>query len=461
MTQWFVRLNAFWFNLGTFSSNMFRLVPFLARRLKLPHVQKRFRIDALLVAAECVLGTLWLHGKGVQLPLWWAAVPAAALIAMVTVLEVLSTDRMILFVAAEIWLIGLFLQAALGMPVHALWLRQAVMLAAALAGLGLYYLLAYLPAGLLFWGSTAGSAVLYLIALLQPTKNGTHLTIGSFAVTEILPRLAIIPIVRALTQPRRTDGQRLASAVGIAAVHCIFLTLCNDLGPAIILCCVLFATAVLTQKDVRPLLSLVCFGVAGGTLSLLMVQLLAGRVSLAAKIYRKLTLRMQAVTTPGMLDPQAEGFQTAQAQKALYRADFWGGSRFGKVFVPAEKTDYIVVALVNQMGFAAALCVMLLFILLVILTLMKTRQLSAGFHSVLACSAAVCITVQALLNESMACGILPGVGVTLPWLSLGNSSVAITAVFMAFLCAGVSGAEPSEKILVTDDDVYTMEEVFS
>lgn len=451
-------------SIGCFFENAVKVPALLTERLADPRarrrVGKRIFTDCLLVFVLYAVGGLLLWRQGVALPLWWAWLLVAADAGLVCLLELMSASPFLLRLVLAIQVGGQLCQAGLGASLKTVYIRQAVFMVAILLGLVVFYLLSHLPAWTIMWGNTVVSVLVYALLLTTPAKNGSHLAFHGIAVTELVPRtMGIISITYALTQPQKSDTQRLRNGFMILLVHCAALAIANDLAPALLLCITFLATAVLTQRSVRPLTFVCCMGGAGGCVAWSLITALHGKINLLGMIYTKVTNRVTAVFHAEQLDPAGAGYQSNQALRQLYRCNWITASDFPALHLPEADTDYVLISAARLFGLWIILAIMVGWALVLIITLLKSRNL-IGFHSMLACSAALMLTAQAILNVAMCCNLFATMGVTLPLWSRGNSSLLTTGLLLSFLLAATSGVQPATAVEMTEDGIFTTEEVF-
>jgi len=136
-------------------------------------------------------------------------------------------------------------------------------------------------------------------------------------------------------------------------------------------------------------------------------------------------------------DPSDAGFQAVQSFLAFGRGGLWGlglGDSKQKLFyLPEAHTDFIFSVIGEELGFLGTLVIVVLFGLLIwrgFSTAFRARDL---FGTHLALGLTLLVGVQALTNMGVAVGILPTKGLTLPFISLGGSSLLITMMSMGVL----------------------------
>ena len=134
------------------------------------------------------------------------------------------------------------------------------------------------------------------------------------------------------------------------------------------------------------------------------------------------------------------GYQLTQALIAIGRGEWFGlglGNSVQKLFfLPEAHTDFLFSIVVEELGIAGALLVLIGFSALVIQGLLigkRCYQSGFAFHGNLATGISMLIGVQALINLGVNLGLLPTKGLTLPFMSFGGNSLLVSLVMLGLL----------------------------
>jgi rod shape determining protein RodA len=146
--------------------------------------------------------------------------------------------------------------------------------------------------------------------------------------------------------------------------------------------------------------------------------------------------RIQTFVNPDV-DPQKKGYQSIQSQIAVGSGGIWGkgttkGSQTQGLFLPVTHTDFIFAAFSEEHGFVGSIGVILLYFM-VLMRLIHNAQTApdrAGAFVVMGVVAILAFHV--MVNVGMVVGFMPVVGIPLPLMSYGGSSI----LFM-FLALGI------------------------
>jgi len=105
------------------------------------------------------------------------------------------------------------------------------------------------------------------------------------------------------------------------------------------------------------------------------------------------------------------------------------GSQTNLDFVPEQHTDFIFTVVGEELGFAGAALLMVLFAILLWRTYRIAAQARDPFGTYLAAGIAAMFAIQMFVNVGMTMGIMPITGIPLPFVSYGGS--ALIADFIA------------------------------
>jgi rod shape determining protein RodA len=127
-------------------------------------------------------------------------------------------------------------------------------------------------------------------------------------------------------------------------------------------------------------------------------------------------------------DPLGAGYHVIQSKVAIGSGKFWGkgyrqSTQGALNFLPARHTDFLFSIFAEEWGFAGAAGLILLYLMLILRGISIMLQTHDRFSSFLIMGVLSIITFQVLINMGMALGLLPVVGVPLPFFSYGGSSM--------------------------------------
>lgn len=127
-------------------------------------------------------------------------------------------------------------------------------------------------------------------------------------------------------------------------------------------------------------------------------------------------------------DPLGAGYHTIQATIALGSGGFTGkgwlnGTQAQLDFLPERTTDFIFAVFGEEFGMIGNLMLLTLFSLIIIRGIVIAAQAKSTFTRLLAGSITLTFFTYAFVNIGMVSGILPVVGVPLPFISYGGTSM--------------------------------------
>ncbi|HNT40400.1 MAG TPA: rod shape-determining protein RodA [Rubrivivax sp.] len=137
-------------------------------------------------------------------------------------------------------------------------------------------------------------------------------------------------------------------------------------------------------------------------------------------------------------DPLGRGFHILQGMIAIGSGGvtgkgFMSGTQTHLEFIPERTTDFIFAAFCEEFGLAGAILLMLGFLFLVFRGLMIAADAPTVFARLLAAATAMSLFSYAFVNMGMVIGILPVVGVPLPFISYGGTAMVSLGLALGIL----------------------------
>ena len=137
-------------------------------------------------------------------------------------------------------------------------------------------------------------------------------------------------------------------------------------------------------------------------------------------------------------DPLGKGFHILQGLIAIGSGGLWGkglqqGTQTQLDFVPERSTDFIFAAFAEEFGLVGVLMLLLAFGFLVYRGLKIALEAPTLFSRLLAAALTLICFVYAFVNMGMVSGILPVVGVPLPFLSYGGTAMVTLGAILGIL----------------------------
>lgn len=282
--------------------------------------------------------------------------------------------------------------------------------------------------------------LLFLVLGLGVTRLGAQrwISFGNIALqpSEFSKLVIILALARYLGQRESTFRQGLSRIKGdwqvkelivsflLAGVPFLLIVKQPDLGTALALIPILFAILYVWGVRARTLILIFAsFGLS----SPLLWHLL--------RDYQK--RRILVFINPN-IDPLGAGYTVIQSRIAIGSGRLLGkgwlsGTQNQLNFLPERHTDFIFSVVGEEWGFAGAILLLSLYFVLLWRAFSIAQRTSNLSARLLACGIITMLCFQVLVNISMTMGLMPVVGLPLPLISYGGSSLLTTMVSIALL----------------------------
>jgi len=138
------------------------------------------------------------------------------------------------------------------------------------------------------------------------------------------------------------------------------------------------------------------------------------------------------------VDPLGAGYTVIQSKIAIGSGMFFGkgwlsGTQNQLNFLPERHTDFIFSVIGEQWGFFGSSILIALFIILIYRGLKIAHETTDSYGKLLAIGIVSLLAFQIIVNIGMTIGLMPVVGLPLPLLSYGGSSLLTTVVSIGIL----------------------------
>jgi len=138
-------------------------------------------------------------------------------------------------------------------------------------------------------------------------------------------------------------------------------------------------------------------------------------------------------------DPMGAGYNVNQSMIAIGSGGLFGkgylqGTQTAYGFVPEQSTDFIFCTIGEEFGFVGCAVVILLFVFLIARILADAEGCREPFTRIYGYCLAGCFFMHLLINVGMTIGLMPVIGIPLPFISYGGSSMlSFTVMLFIFL----------------------------
>ncbi len=300
---------------------------------------------------------------------------------------------------------------------------------------------------LAYWGALALCTIV-LIPGIGIEHNGSRRWLGipnsslEFQPSEFAKLAVILYLAsRIRTMPKKMTKFRYVVLLLARVIPIVALIATNNLSTAII---VLGIAVVMVFVSSPKYLQFFLVGIAG-------VAAIVLYLFLPTSGYRADRFEM-------WLHPEnyENGFQTLQGLYAIGSGGLFGkglGNSMQKLgFVPEAPNDMIFSIICEELGLFGAICVILLFLLLLWRFMVIANNARDLYGSLIMTGILAHIAIQVVLNIAVVTNTIPNTGVTLPFFSYGGTSVVFLMAEMGLALAVSRGIrlEPDSSELVYD-----------
>jgi len=322
-------------------------------------------------------------------------------------------------------------------PTHNLFVRQLMWLSIGFFMLFLTLLFDYQRLKVMsFWIYVFAVLLLLAILIIGKEVNGSKrwLDFGGFQFqpSEFMKIVIVIQLASYFSSQDISpfpDLKRLIPAIGFVSVPVLLILAEPDLGTALavlaIACTVIFFIGIRWRYIITVGLGLM-FSVW----------------PIWEHVLRDYQKKRILILLRPDLDPLGAGYHIRQSKIAIGSGMLWGkgflkGTQNKLHFLPEKHTDFVFSVWAEEWGFIGCAVLLLLFGMLIFLSLRVARRSKDRFGSLLVVGMTSLILWQVLINIGMVIGLLPVVGITLPFVSYGGSSL-ITLCFAMGIIENVS-----------------------
>ncbi len=264
--------------------------------------------------------------------------------------------------------------------------------------------------------------LLLVVFIRGKTAMGAQrwLHLGFFRIqpSELAKLALVLALARILVNQKGKFSLGSLWKPGVLVAPAFLLTLLQpDLGTALIILALSTALVLLKGVETRS------------TVVVALVVLVAMPFAWQhLKPYQK--KRIMAFINPQAVATSA-GYHVIQSQTAIGSGRIWGkgfskGSQTRLQFVPEKHTDFIFSVFAEERGFVGSVLLIVIYFFLVVLALSVAVKARDAYGFYVATGVAIIYGLHFTINVGMTMGLLPVVGVPLPLMSYGGSSVITT-----------------------------------
>jgi rod shape determining protein RodA len=309
-----------------------------------------------------------------------------------------------------------------GLSLSPFYQRQLLWGAVALGGMLLVMLVDYRHLKSLALPSYLGVIALLIVVLFAGNVVGgarRWIPLGflSFQPSELAKIATMLLAARFLSQNKDPlDWFRYIQVIAVAAVPAMLILLQPDLGTTLIL--LLFIGGLMLFHGVR-------WNVLRATF--LLLPILA--FTLWAFMYPYQRDRVLTFLNPDQATASAL-HNTRQAQIAIGSGQMWGkgfleGTQGSLQFLPARHTDFAIAVFAEEWGFVGCVLLLALFCFFLLAIYNTTKDAKDRFGSYICAGVFFYFFWQIFINIGMVLGLMPVVGIPLPFMSYGGTTTLV------------------------------------
>jgi rod shape determining protein RodA len=317
-------------------------------------------------------------------------------------------------------------------PHHALYTKQFMWYGVGLVAMVFSFVFSYKTiekwADVIYVGC---NSLLLAVLIFGKLAGGSKrwLLLGPISVqpSEIAKVAVIIVLARYYSKYANDRGMTLKGLVTPVAFTLVpFLLIVNqpDLGTAMVIMLIAATMTIFVKIERRALMGIIASGVVSIPL-----------VWFFLKGYQQ--QRILTFLDPDR-DPLGAGYHIIQSKIAIGSGMIGGkgflkGTQNALSFLPEQHTDFIFSVLAEEWGFMGSSVLLLLFLFLILWGLNIAHGCRDNFGTILSVGVTALIAWQVLINIGMVMGLMPVVGVPLPFISYGGSSIVTMMVCIGIL----------------------------
>lgn len=281
------------------------------------------------------------------------------------------------------------------------------------------------------WIYSIGIALLIAVAVFGLIKKGARrwIDLGIVIQPSELMKIAM-PLMLAWYFHKREGIQNAwdyAVAAIILAIPVFLIARQPDLGTALLVFAAGLYVIILAGLPWKWILPFIALGVIGILLIIIFGSTICAQDVIWPLVHNYQKNRICTLLDPSS-DPLGKGFHTIQSMIAIGSGGFFGkgwfqGTQAHLEFIPEKHTDFVFAVFSEEFGFIGNLVLLGLFFALIKRGLAISASAPNLFTRLLGASVTMIFFTYAFVNIGMVSGLLPVVGVPLPFISYGGTAL--------------------------------------
>lgn len=278
----------------------------------------------------------------------------------------------------------------------------------------------------LFIGVLLLMAVSVIGKVSMGAQRWLNLGIFNFQPSELTKIFLIISMAKYLSERRTEDIQTWRGIIiplSMMVIPCALVLSQPDLGTAMIYIVIVMSMLFVSGVQIWKFILGICIFIISCPILWMFLH-----------EYQRERVRM---FLDPELDPGGAGYHIIQSKIALGSGGLFGkgllhGTQCQLNFLPEKQTDFVFAALGEELGFIGGFMLILMYVTLILYNYKLMLVAKGRFERLIIFAINSMIFFYVFINISMVCGILPVVGIPLPYFSYGGSSLV-----MLMFCEGM------------------------
>lgn len=283
--------------------------------------------------------------------------------------------------------------------------------------------------------------------LLAKYLSSTNLKLQDFQTIAITGLILVIPMALIMLQPDTGSALTFTSLVfvlyreglsgyflviGALFIALFIFTLLFSNWVVILILLLVAGLLIALNKRNRSFITTICIGTA---LSIIFIF----SVDFAYENILQSHQRNRIDVILGKIDdPRGQGYNLNQSKIAIGSGGLWGkgylqGTQTKYDFVPEQSTDFIFCTVGEEWGFVGSFVVIALYLTLLIRIINLAERQRASFTRIYGYGVASILFFHFFINIGMTIGLVPVIGIPLPFLSYGGSSLISFTILLFIL----------------------------
>lgn len=256
----------------------------------------------------------------------------------------------------------------------------------------------------------------------------------TFQTSDLAKLTLIMYLARMLTKRQEVikDFKSAFVPIIIPVLIVCFLILPANFSTAAILFATSLVLMFIGRINTRHIFALVGLGIAGIIILLVITK---ANPNLLPNVFPRAETWLSRIENFGSGDSE-ENYQVEQAKIAIA-----GGGLFGKLpgnseqrnFLPHPYSDFIYAIIIEEYGLAGGILIIVLYLILLFRAVKIVAKIPRNFGALLTIGVAFSLVFQAMIHMGVAVNLLPVTGQTLPFVSMGGTSIWFTSISLGII----------------------------